>query len=133
MADSRLQPPGTSGDYLGGDFFLTLAADSLLDSFGNETTIRFTTSPVGADGGAAVVDAADPAALLADYLFVGYPPQAANATADFTIGGLEGTQMVDLWFYGGNVGAVTIPGVDPAPFAATGICLLYTSPSPRDS
>ena len=118
--DSRL-PDGASGDWQGGDFFLTVAATDLLDSVGNATTIGFTTSPVGGDGGADPVDAANPAALLADYLFVGYAPQSSTATADFSISGLGEAPAVDLYFFGGNVAPVTIAGSSPAFFAGSGI------------
>ena len=124
LVDSRVYDG--SGDYTHGDFFLTVTAPDLLDSDGNATSISFTTSQVGGDGGAVAVEATDPAALLADYLFVGYPPQPETATAGFMIGGLAGFPVVDLYFYGGNATAVTIPGAAPAPFTASGI---FTSTS----
>ena len=120
LVDSRL-PGGASGDWTGGDFFLTITATDLLDSSSNATAIGFTTSPVGGDGGDAVVSATDPAALFGDYLFVGYAPHPAGATADFTVSGLGAAPAVDLYFYGNNVAPVTIAGSAPAAFAGSGI------------
>ncbi len=120
LVDSAL-PGGASGDWSGGDFFLAVTAADLQDSTGKATTIRFTTSPVGGDGGSAAAVATNADALLADYLFVGYAPHAADATADFTISGLGAAPLVDLYFYGGNVGAVRIAGAVAASFAGGGI------------
>lgn len=126
LVDSRL-PGGASGDWHGGDFFLTVTAPNLLDSFSNATTISFTTSPVGGDGGSAVVSATNAATLLGDHLFVGYAPHASDATADFTISGLGSAPVVDLYFYG-NERAVGIVGANPTPFAGSGI---FTSGNTR--
>lgn len=118
---SSALPGGASGDWAEGDFFLTVTATDLLDSFGNATGAGFTTSPVGGDGGSAAAAATSVDALFADYLFVGYAPHAADATADFSISGLGAAPLVDLYFYGGNVGAVRIAGVEAASFAGSGI------------
>ena len=120
LVDSRV-PGAASGDWHEGDFFLTITAANFLDASGNTTTIGFTTSPVGGDGGSDVVSATDSAALFADYIFVGYAPHASDATASFTISGLGAAPVVDLYFYGNAVGAVTIAGTDPASFADNGI------------
>ncbi|MCL5098080.1 MAG: immunoglobulin domain-containing protein [Candidatus Omnitrophica bacterium] len=121
LVDSRL-PGGAGTNWQDGDFYLTIIAENLLDSDGNPTAISFTASPVGGDGGAtAIPNAADSGALFADYIFVGYAPHPADATAAFTISGLGSLTFVDLYFYGAVVGPITIPGAAPATFTDVGI------------
>jgi len=102
----------------GGDN-LTVSAVDLLDSYGTQTTLDFTVSPVGGDvygAGTPTTDPTSSAALYGDYVFT-------HSGSPFTISGFDPLVLsADVYFYyvlyGGTV---TVDGATPDPFTPHGI------------
>jgi hypothetical protein len=113
VADSRDPAGGLDRDNL------TVGADHLKDSKGNQTTVGFQVGPVGGDvGGPATTVAASYAALFSDYIFNNSAGNSAGESP-FTISGLPGA-TADLYFYRTS-GGVSIAGQSPTTFPETGI------------
>ena len=101
---------------------LTVGASDLLDSYGTQTTLDFTVSPVGGDVAGAGTPTTDPfssAALHGDYIF---DHSAGNdSDSPFTISGFDPVvSSADIYFYHGG-GTILIPGETPDPFTPSGI------------
>lgn len=114
VADARI-PDGLDNQNI-----ISISAKDLVNSGGTPTSVRIVIGPVGGDCPNAGSDPAAPEALFGDYAYVGNAGQATQQ-ADFTISGLGPVPSVDLYFYYGYNGNITVTGAASAAFTSSGI------------
>lgn len=114
VADARL------ADGLDNQNLISIGGKNLVDSTGGATPVRIAIGPVGGDCPSAGTEPEAEAALFGDYCYVGNGGQAAQK-ADFVVRGLGVASSVDLYFYYGYNGNVSVAGASQSAFAGTGI------------
>ncbi|MCL5096034.1 MAG: hypothetical protein M1608_00560, partial [Candidatus Omnitrophica bacterium] len=114
VADARI------ADGLDNQNIISIGSKGLLNSIGDPTSVSIAVGPVGGDCPNAGTDPGAETALFGDYCYVGNAGQVAQK-ADFIISGLGAAASVDLYFYFGYNGNVSVAGASQATFGGNGI------------